>query len=73
MEGRCEARVGWRVGMRAQRDHSRNCWSGLAVVDAIRAGLSGASWRAWAARVERVQKWVRSSSRAGYRLLRESR
>ena len=32
MEGRCVASVGWRVGMRAQRDHSRNCWSGLAVV-----------------------------------------
>jgi hypothetical protein len=33
MEGRCVASVVLRVGMRAQRDHSRNCWSGLAVVD----------------------------------------
>jgi hypothetical protein len=39
----------------------------------MRAGLSGASCRAWAARFVRVQKWVRSSSSFGYLLLRESR
>ena len=36
----------------------------------MRKELSGASWSWWAARVERVQKWVRSSSRAGYLRLR---
>ena len=31
------------------------------------------NWRAWAAFAERVQKWDRSSSNAGYLLFSESR
>ena len=35
--------------------------------------LAEVNWRAWAAFAERVQKWVRSFSNAGYLLFSESR
>ena len=76
MGGTYVAIVGWLVGMRAQRDHNHSYWFGLVGVGGARLrkwGCLRVSCRAWAARVERVQKWVKSSSNAGYRLFSESR
>ena len=40
MGGTCVAIVGWLVGMRAQRYHSRSCWFGW-------VGVGGAKLREW--------------------------
>ena len=74
-EGAFESKIGWRLGMPIQRGRSRSCWF---VLD-----FEGGGFDAWGtvrcklelvgARVERVQKCVRSSSRAGYLRLSESK